>query len=134
MKKNLLINGTLYLYQQKYLKKDELWECAYVDIQGNIAEVFSGKLVSYDESLEKAKKELKMYISENELSHVIDNDVILWKSFDKETQRKIKVKARTIKWELMGEWDTDESRYERWRKRMHDYCGIWFPKSEFNKA
>lgn len=75
----LTINGTCYQYQQQYLKDDELWECSYVDLHGKIAEVASGNLVSYDESLGTAKKELDMLIKDNELEFGIDNEVIIWK-------------------------------------------------------
>ena len=129
----LTINGTCYQYQQQYLKDDELWECSYVDLHGKIAEVASGNLVSYDESLGTAKKELDMLIKDNELEFGIDNEVIIWKYLDAETQRKIKVKAHGLKMELWGEWDSDENRYAKWRKYMHAYCGIWFSKSQFDR-
>ena len=49
--KELTINGTRYQCRQQYLKEDELWECAFVDVHGNMPEVDSGKLVSYDDVL-----------------------------------------------------------------------------------
>lgn len=131
--KELTINGVLYQYRQQYLREDDLWECAYVDIHGNIAEVESGNLVSYDESLGQARKELDVLVKGNELDSDVDNEVIIWKYLDAETQRKIKVKAHTLKMDLLGEWDTDENRYSKWRKYMHSYCGIWFSKSQFDR-
>lgn len=128
----LTINGTDYQYRQQYLKDDDLWECAYVDVHGNIAEVASGNLVTYDESLGTAKKDLDMLIKDNDLEYGVDNDVIVWKFLDAETQRKIKVKAHSLKMELWGEWDTEENHYAKWRKSMHDYCGIWFPKCQYD--
>lgn len=132
--KELTINGTDYQYHQQYLKEDELWECAYVDIQGNIAEVASGNLVSYDESLGLAKKELEAIVKDNELEFGVDNEIVIWKYLDSETQRKIMVKARTLKMDLWGEWDTDENRYAKWRNYMHSYCGIWFSKGKFDRT
>lgn len=129
----LIINGICYQYWQQYLKEDELWECAYVDVCGNIAEVESGNLVSYDESLDQAKKELEMLIRDNLLESGVDNKIVLWKNLDAETQRKIKVKASTLKMDLEGEWDTDENRYAIWSKYMYSYCGIWFTKRQFDK-
>ena len=129
----LTINGTDYQYRQQYLKEDELWECAYVDVHDNIAEVASGNLVSYDESLGQAKKELEVLVKDNELESGVDNEVVIWKYLDAETQRKIKVKAHSLKMQLWGEWDTDENRYAKWRKYMHSYCGIWFSKSQFDR-
>lgn len=128
-----MINGTIYRYQQQYLMEDNLWECSYIDVHGNIAEVESGNLVSYDESLDQAKKELEIFILDNELKYGVDNKVVLWKNFDAETQRKIKVKASTVKMDLIGEWDTYEHHFNNWRKYMYEYCGIWFSKSMYDK-
>lgn len=128
-----LDNGTLYLFRQQYIKEDELWECAYVDVWGNIAEVESGNLVSYDESLDQARKELVDLILDSGLKYCEDNEVVLWKNLDAETQRKIKVKASTLKMDLEGDWDTDENRYATWRNYMYSYCGIWFTKRQFDK-
>lgn len=83
--KELTINGTLYQYRQQYLKEDELWECAFVDVHGNMSEVDSGKLVSYDEALGVAKKELEELIKDNELEYGVDNEVVQWKNLDAET-------------------------------------------------
>ena len=129
----LTINGTDYQYRQQYLKEDELWECAYVDVHGNIAEVASGNLVSCDESLGQAKKELEVLVKDNELEPGVDNEVVIWKYLDAEMQRKIEVKAHGLKMELWGEWDTDENRYAKWREYMHSHCGIWFSKSLFDR-
>ena len=128
----LTINGTDYQYHQQYLKDDGLWECTYVDAHTNIAEVASGNLVTYDELLGTAKKDLDMLIKGNALEFGVDNEVIIWKYLDAETQRKIKVKAHSLKMELLGEWDTEENRYAKWRKYMHAYCGIWFPKCQYD--
>jgi len=128
----LTINGTDYQYRQQYLKDDGLWECTYVDAHTNIAEVASGNLVTYDELLGTAKKDLDMLIKGNALEFGVDNEVIIWKYLDAETQRKIKVKAHSLKMELLGEWDTEENRYAKWRKYMHAYCGIWFPKCQYD--
>lgn len=131
--KELTINGTLYQYQQQYLQADKLWECAFVDVYGNMAEVVSGNLVSYDESLGIAISELVALIKDNGLEADVDNEVVLWKNLDAETQRKIKVKARTLKMELWGEWDTPESRFVKWRNYMYADCGIWFSRGDFDR-
>lgn len=127
-----MINGVGYQYRQNYLKEDKLWECAYVDVHGNLAEVASGNVVSYDESLGQAKKELEMLIKNNQLEYGVDNELVLLKHYDSETQKKIKREARRLKMELWGEWDTEENRYSKWRRYMHSYCGIWFSKGEFD--
>ena len=132
--KILIINGTDYQYRQQYLKEDDLWECAYVDVYGNMAEVASGNIVSYDESLGQAKKELEILIKDNQLEFGVDNELILMKHYDSETQKKIKREAYRFKMELLGEWDTDENRYPKWRRYMHDYCGIWFSKGDFDRT
>ena len=84
--KELTINGTRYQCRQQYLKEDELWECAFVDVHGNMPEVDSGKLVSYDDVLGVA------------------NEGVLWKNLDAETQRKIRVLVKKIQSEEMSEW------------------------------
>lgn len=129
----LTINGTLYQYRQQHLKEDGFWECAYVDAQGRIAEVALGNLVSYDESLCQAKKDLETLVKDNELDFGVDNKIIIWKHLDAETQWKIKEKAHSLKVDLWSEWDTDENRYDKWRKYMHGYCGVWFTKSQFDR-
>lgn len=132
--KELIINGVSYQYRQQYLKEDNLWECAYVDVHGNLAEVASGNIVSYDESLGQAKKELEMRLKDNQLEYGVDNELVLMKHYDSETQKKIKREARRLKMELWGEWDTEENRYSKWRRYMHSYCGIWFTKGEFDRS
>ncbi len=132
--KELMINGVRYQYRQQYLKEDNLWECAYVDVDGNLAEIASGNVVSYDESLGQAKKELEMLIKDNQLGYGVDNELVLLKHYDSETQKKIKREARRLKMELWGEWDTEENRYFKWRMYMHSYCGIWFAKGEFDRT
>ena len=98
--KELMINGVSYQYRQQYLKEDNLWECAYVDVHGNLAEVASGNIVSYDESLGQAKKELEMRLKDNQLEYGVDNELVLMKHYDSETQKKIKREARRLKMEL----------------------------------
>ena len=132
--KELIINGVNYQYRQQYLKEDNLWECAYVDVHGNLAEVASGNIVSYDESLGQAKKVLEMRLKDNQLEYGVDNELVLMKHYDSETQKKIKREARRLKMELWGEWDTEENRYSKWRRYMHSYCGIWFTKGEFERS
>ena len=101
--KELTINGVLYQYRQQNLREDKLWECSIVDVHGNIAEVASGNLLSYDESLGQSRKELEVLVKDNELDPDVDNEVIIWKYLDAETQRKIKVKAHTLKMDLWGD-------------------------------
>ena len=79
----LTINGTDYQYRQQYLKDDGLWECTYVDAHTNIAEVASGNLVTYDELLGTAKKDLDMLIKGNALEFGVDNEVIIWKYLER---------------------------------------------------
>lgn len=129
--KKLTINGMTYQYQQTYIKEDNLWECSFVDILGNIAEVALGNLVSYDESLSIAKKELEALIKDNELEPGVDNKVVIWKHLDAETQRRILVLAKKIKGEEIGEWHSLDEDYYNWRKRMYAYTGIWFTKSQY---
>lgn len=131
--KELTINGTRYQYQQQYLKEDELWECAFVDVRGNMPEVDSGKLVSYDDVLGVAKKELEELIKDNELEYGVDNEVVLWKNLDAEMQRKIRVLAKKIQSEEMSEWHSYDEDYQKWRMRMHAYTGIWFIKSQYHR-
>jgi len=128
-----MINGTIYMYQQRYLKEDELWECAFADADGKYAEVESGNLIAYDESLGRAKKEIETAIIENGLKEGIDNKLVLWRKLDSEKQRKIMLLARKIKWDLMGEWSTDDARFERWRNMMNARTGFVFPRTLFNR-
>ncbi len=131
--KELTINGVLYKYRQQYLKEDELWECAFVDVHGNMSELDFGKLVSYDESLGVAKKELEELIKDNKLEYGVDNEVLLWKYLDTETQRKIRVLAKKIQSEEMSEWHSYDEDYQKWRMRMHAYTGMWFSKSQYHR-
>ena len=132
MKKELTINSTCYQYRQQYLKKDELWECSFVDVYGNIAEIASGNLVSYDESLGQAKRELEILVNDNELKYGVDNEVVLWKNLDAETQRKYRVLAKKILSEEMSRWHVLDEDYQNWRKRMYAYTGIGFSKSQYH--
>lgn len=130
--KELTINGTLYQYRQQYLKEDELWECAFVDVHGNMSEVDSGKLISYVEVLSVAKKELEGLIKDNEPEYDVANEVVLWKNLDAETQLKIRVLATKIQSEEMSEWHSYDEDYRKWRMRMHAYTGMWFTKSQYH--
>ena len=133
MEQILTINGTDYLYHQHFLKEDDLWKCSFADMEGKFAEVASGNLVSYDESLGRAKKELEALIKDNELDYNVDNKIVLWKYLDSETQRKIRVLARKIQVEEMSEWHSYDEDYKNWRRRMHAYTGIWFTKSQYHR-
>ena len=128
----LTINGTGYQYRQLILKEDRLWECAYVDVHGSEAEVETGKLVSYDESLGRAKAELEQLAKDNGLEANTDNKIILLKHLDPETQRKTLVLARKIMYEEESRWHSFNEDFQRWRQRMYDYTGIWFTKSQYN--
>ena len=128
----LTINGTDYQYCQQYLKEDGLWECAYVDVHCNIAEVDSGNLVSYDESLGQAKKEFEVLGKDNELEPGVYNEIIIWKDLYAETQRKIRVLAKKVQNEEMSEWHSFDEDYQNWRKRMDAYIGLWFSKSQYH--
>lgn len=128
----LIINGTHYVYQQHYIKEDELWECKYADENGVLAEVESGNLITYDESLVKAKKELESMIEENMLKPVEDNKIVLWMKLSTDEQQKIMRLAKKKKMELMGYWDTDDSRYPKWRDWMNRQTGFVFPRSLFD--
>ena len=129
--KELVINGVRYQYRQKYLEEDGLWECAYVDDKGSMPELASGNLASYDERLGVAKRELEALIKDNELEPDVDNEVVLWKDLDEETQRKILVFARQIREEEISMWHKYDEDYQRWRRRMYAYTGLWFSKGQY---
>ena len=131
MEEQWTINGTVYRYRQQYLPEDKLWECAYVDENGNMAEIEQGKFVCYDEHLGRAKRELEEMASENGLKSHQDNNLLLLRNLDGATQRKIRVLAKTVKQRVMGEWNTDEGHYEAWRKIMFAHTGISFPPAQY---
>ncbi len=133
MEKELLINGTAYLYHQQYLKEDGIWECVFSDAQGNVAEGASSLLAGCDEQLEQARRELRERIRENELKPGIDNAVVVWRQLDAETQRRIRVFSKKIKAEETGTWHSSDEDYRNWRNRMHAHTGMWFTKSQYDK-
>lgn len=132
--KELIINGRIYQYQQRFLKEDNLWECSFADNEGHYAEVDSGNLIAYDESLGKAKGELETAIIDSGLKIGTDNELVLWRKLDPEKQRKILLLAKKIKWDLIGEWDTDDSRFEKWRNIMNKRTGFVFTRAIFNRV
>lgn len=129
----LIINGTLYLYQQHHIKEDKLWECKYADEDGVLAEVESGNLITYDESLARAKNELESMIEENMLKPNEDNKIVLWRKLNTDEQQKIMRLAKKKKSELMSYWDTDDSRYLKWRDWMNRQTGFVFPRTLYNR-
>lgn len=133
MEEKIILNGTVYRYRQQYIKEDELWECTFVDDQGKMAETAFDMLVCYDESLAVAKSELEACVMENGLHFGIDNKLVLWTHLDSETQRKMMVLARKIKKELVGEWDTPEGHFTKWRDALQAQTGLVFTKAQYDR-
>lgn len=131
--KELMINGIIYQYQQRYFKDDNLWVCTFADVDGKYAEVESGNLIAYDESLGRTKKELETAIIENDLKVGIDNEFVLWQKLDSEKQLKILSLARKIKLDLMSEWSTDDVQFGKLRNMMNARTGFVFPRTLFNR-
>ena len=131
--KELIINGRTYQYQQRFLKEDNLWECSFADEEGIYAEVVSGNLIAYDESLGRAKKELETMIKESLLRFGEDNKIVLWRKLNSDEQQKIMRLAKKKKSELMSYWDTDDSRYPKWRDWMNKETGFVFPRTLFDR-
>jgi len=129
----LKINGVLFFYQQRYHYEDKLWEYSFIDTDGKYAELVAGNLIAYDESLGQAIKELETMIEESMLKFGEDNKVVLWRKLSTNEQQKIMRLARKKKMELMSYWDTDDSRYPKWRNWMNKQTGFVFPRSLFNR-
>ena len=131
--KELIINGNAYKQRLTFIKEDKLWECAFVDDNGNIVDLDSLLLVSYDESAGSAAKELDEVIAENGLKYGENNEVTLWKSFDEKTQKKILANGSRLKRELMSDWHTKESLWEDWSRIMKARTGYTFSRGIFDR-
>ena len=57
-------------------------------------------------------------IEEDGLQPGIDNIVVKWDDLDSETVHKIECFGQKLKSKLMGEWSTDESRWQQWKEIM----------------
>jgi len=63
---------------------------------------------------------------------VADDKPLTWQELGQERQRKIMLLGKKIKWELMGEWSMEESRYVTWRTKMKRQTGFDFPEEVYN--
>ena len=131
--KELIINGNVYKQKLSFIEEDKLWECAFVDEEGNIVDLDLRLLVCYEESAGMAAKELDELISENGLKYGVNNEVTLWKSFDEKTQKKILANGSRLKRELMREWHTKESLWEDWSSIMKARTGYSFSRGIFDR-
>ena len=72
----------------------------------------------YGETKKEAERELSNAIKEEGLQPGIDNIVVKWDDLDSETAHKIECFGQKLKSKLMGEWSTDESRWQQWKEIM----------------
>lgn len=130
--KELMINEVVYQYVQSYLKEDNLWECAFKDEHGNIAEFTLGQLTACDESLAVAQQELEACIAENEVQRNINNRIVLWKYLDAKTQKKMLAWGRSIKMYLSSFWSSPDDKFYDWQRQMRERTGVVFTRSQYD--
>lgn len=111
MEKEYIINGIVYSYQNHL--DDDLFEARLIDFETE--NVF---LSRYGETKKEAEHELSDAIEEEGLQPGIDNIVIKWDDLNPEIAHKIECFGQKLKIELMGEWLTDESRWQQWKEIM----------------
>ena len=75
-------------------------------------------LSRYGETKKEAERELSDAIEEEDLQPGIDNIVVKWDDLDSETAHKVERFGQKLKSKLMGEWSTDESRWQQWKEIM----------------
>lgn len=73
-------------------------------------------LSRYGETKKEAECKLSDAIEEEGIQSGIDNIVVKWVDLDPETAHKIECFGQKLKSELMGEWLTDESRWQQWKE------------------
>lgn len=106
------INDISYTRKIRYLREDDLWEAALEDGGGNQFHA------AYGETKGEAIQDLQVQLQEKGIKEGQDNKYLPWESLPKEIQRKILVKAKGIKSDLLGEWMGDRDRYEEFRSFM----------------
>ena len=111
MEKEYIINGIVYSYQNHL--DDDLFEARLIDFETE--NVF---LSRYGETKKEAEHELSDAIEEEGLQPGIDNIVVKWDDLNPEIAHKIECFGQKLKIELMGEWLTDESRWQQWKEIM----------------
>ena len=135
MEKEYIINGIAYSYQNHF--DEDLFEARLIDFKtGNVF------LSRYGETKREAEYELSDAIEEEGLQPGIDNIVVKWDDLEPETAHKIECFGDKLKRELMGEWLTDESRWQQWKEIMearysdiypHRYKRFEYDKWKINK-
>ena len=135
MEKEYIINGIAYSYQNHF--DDDLFEARLIDFEtGNVF------LSRYGETKKEAECELSDAIEEEGLQPGIDNIVVKWDDLEPETAHKIECFGQKLKSELMGEWLTDESRWQQWKEIMearyadvypHKYKRFEYDRWKINK-
>ena len=135
MEKEYIINGIVYSYQNHF--DDDLFEACLIDFETE--NVF---LSRYGETKKEAECELSDAIEEEGLQPGIDNIVVKWDDLEPETAHKIECFGQKLKSELMGEWLTDESRWQQWKEIMearyadvypHKYKRFEYDRWKINK-
>lgn len=114
-----LINGRFY--KLKVIWDGEFWEASYQDEGG---EKFC---TAYGDSPGESKRELRIAMEVYEFKKDQDNKYVKWSDLPKELQRKIKVKAKGYKERLLGEWLSDNERFERWQRWMLSFTSDVYP-------
>lgn len=133
-KNELIINGIVYERRVRYIKEDELWECGYFDFDDKVALTEDRDLVCYEYSCGKAKRELENLIKSSDYKYGIDNRVVLWRTLDAESQHQILIIARGVKRRLMGDWMSEDERFQEWREILKSITGINLPKSVYDRS
>lgn len=99
-------------------------------------------LSRYGETKKEAECKLSDVIEEEGIQSGIDNIVVKWDDLDPETAHKIECFRQKLKSELMGEWLTDESRWQQWKEIMearyadiypHKYKRFEYDRWKINK-
>ena len=113
------INGVLYNVDCHY--DGEMYEATLCDAKGNTL-LFLG----YGDKIGEAKYELSLRLTEKDITPGNDNIFVDWNTLPEDVKHRIKMTGKKVKTELMGEWHSEEERFDLWQICMYNtFCDIY---------
>lgn len=76
----------------------------------------------------EARREMESRLLENGIQAGVCNVYVDWNALPEVVRHKMMVAARKFKSEVMGEWHTEEERFEIWRCRMYNTFQDVYPR------
>lgn len=105
------INGNIYNVVIEKDKDDNTYIAKL--ICEDITDIF---LLRCGDTWTEALEELSVAVNDLNFSLNTNNIIVYWNKLTEKQQRKINSKLKTIKMEVIGEWDTMEGHYEHWKR------------------